>query len=268
MAERQYVTNGAHEMEERECTCGHCGHTFRARPKPRHVLLCGDSTKAEDVARVMSSNTAALCLTDPPYGVNYAERNMARDGNAAVTLAYHEGVGAEPLEALRFAPPVVLMSYPIDRHFFSLASVLASCGYEFNRELVWVKSRPLIVLGSYYNQQHEPILLLAKKGHAINANSRMTLSTVFTTEKETAHTDHPTAKPMELWKALLDNHSDPNAVVYEPFSGSGTTIIACEQLRRRCYAIEIEPRYVQVAIDRWEQFTGRKAEKLGVTLGS
>jgi DNA modification methylase len=235
------------------------GDLFELGP---HRLLCGDSTSGDAVARLMGGDTAVMCLTDPPYGVDYAERNMARDGNAAVTMAYHEGRNADPLAALRFVPPVVIMSYPIDRHFFALADRLRECDLEFRRELVWVKSRPLIVLGSYYNQQHEPILILAKRGHPLNAQTKMMLSTVFSTEKATAHAEHPTAKPIELWTALLENHSTCDDLVYEPFAGSGTTIISCEQLARKCRAIEIEPGYCQVIIDRWEAFTGQKAVKV------
>ena len=228
-----------------------------------HRLLCGDSTNADDVARVMDNIKVDLMFTDPPYGVNYAERNMARYGNPNVTLSYHEGNDALPLSVLGIIEvPIVVMTYPIDRHFFQLSDALRLNNFEFRRELVWVKSRPIICLGSYYNQQHEPILVLVKKNHPLKAQSKMKLSTVFQTEKAQAHEHHPTAKPIEMWTELLKQHSRESEVIFEPFAGSGTTLIAAEQLSRRCYAIEIEPTYCQVTIDRWEAFTGEKATKV------
>lgn len=224
-----------------------------------HRVLCGDATNGEDVARVMDGKDMSICLTDPPYGVNYAERNMARHGNRGVLRPYQEGNGAEPLAFMSHCTSdVIVMTYLIDRHFFALAERIKSSGFEFNRELVWVKSSPVFVLGSAYSQQHEPIMLLVRKGRPMRANTPKNASTVFEIEKPVVHEEHPTARPITLWCQLLVNHSKGGALVFDPFLGSGTTLIAAEQLGRKCCGLEIAPLYVDVCCERWANLTGRQ----------
>jgi len=228
-----------------------------------HRLLCGDSTKAEDVARVLAGVEINATITDPPYAVNYDRSQRERGGNASVHAPYHEGDKADDVLAFLGHLPsdVLVMTFPVDRHFFALASALLAAGLDVRKECVWVKDSFSFWPGAQYQQQHEPILVCARKGRPVNSAVPANQSTVFQFARPKAHDQHPTAKPAELFCALVKFHAPET--VYEPFCGSGTTIIACEQLARRCYALEIEPRYVQVAIDRWEAFTGRKAEKVG-----
>jgi len=123
--------------------------------------------------------------------------------------------------------------------------------------MVWVKDS--MVLGhSEYHYRHEPILFGWKPGERYK-NSDRTRTTVWEFDRPKASREHPTMKPIEMWCYGIYNHTDKGDIVYEPFSGSGTTIIACEKMNRKCRAIELEPKYVDVAVKRWEDVTGKKA---------
>jgi site-specific DNA-methyltransferase (adenine-specific) len=142
-------------------------------------------------------------------------------------------------------------------------------GWQLHQELVWVKDT--MVLGhSDYHYQHEPILYGWTKGPGRSGRGKHegtrwygphNAVSVFDIPRPKASLDHPTGKPVELVLGMLANSTAQSQAVYEPFSGSGTTIIAAEQLGRRCYAMEIDPRYVQVAIERWQAFTGKEAQR-------
>jgi DNA modification methylase len=153
------------------------------------------------------------------------------------------------------------MTYPVDRHFFALADALRATQMEVRKELVWVKDRFSFWPGAQYQQRHEPILVCARVGRPVGSDVPANESTVLEVPAPKAHDLHATAKPIDLWSRLVKYHVPVGEIVYDPFTGSGTTIIAAEQLGRRCFAIEIEPRYVDVAIRRWEEHAGRKAEK-------
>ena len=245
-----------------DCTCGHCGHTFRAAPEPVHRLFCGDSTRQQDVDRLMNGRRAALCLTDPPYSVNYDKSHEQRGGKADVHGAYQEAA-IDPSQLLTFMAlvpaDVMIWSYPLDRHFHALSEAYRTHGWEFKKELVWVKDSFSFWMSAKYQQKHEPIMLAVRAGCPIGGAVPANATTVFEYPRPKAHELHPTAKPIGLWAEFIVNHAPPGEIVYEPFSGSGTTIIASEQLGRRCFAIEISPSYVDVAVSRWEQLTGKKA---------
>src|ERR1035437_4403480 len=111
--------------EIQSCRCAHCGHAFKAAPMPKHRILCGDSTKAADVTRVMDGEAAAATVTDPPYSVGYDRSDAERGGNPAAHAPYHVPDVASVLPFLKFLPSdVLVMSYPVDRHFFALADAL------------------------------------------------------------------------------------------------------------------------------------------------
>jgi DNA modification methylase len=229
-----------------------------------HRLLCGDATKAEDVVQLMGDETAELCLTDPPYSVNYDKSQEQRGGNIKVHSAYKEA-DIDPEDLLRFMSlvpsDVMIWSYPIDRHFIALANAYAAYGWEFKKELVWVKDSFSFWMSAKYQQKHEPIMLAVRKGRPIGGNVPANATTVLEYPRPKAHAMHPTAKPIGLWSEFVTNHTEPGNLIYEPFSGSGTTIIAAEQLGRKCYGMEISPAYCDVIVHRWENFTGKKAER-------
>ena len=233
----------------------------------RHRLICGDSTNREVVDRLLAGVTPTLTLTDPPYGVNYSLSFSKREGghDAGEQTAYKETSDPSALLSgfLNANPSgLVVMTFPVDRHLFALASALKSAGFVSVRELVWVKDSPTFHPGATYQQQHEPILVCRRANVRFPQSVPSDAKTVMQTARTTSHKDHPTEKPQSVWIPLLEWHSMIGDVVYEPFSGSGSTIMTCEQINRSAMAIELEPRFVQVAIDRWEAFTGLKAVKV------
>jgi len=209
-----------------------------------HRLLCGDSTKAEDVARVMDGAKADLCVTDPPYGVGY-QYESHDDGDMT---AYWKLVD-EAFNLARGVSPVVLITVG-NKH-----NTEWFVKYQPNAFCVWFDKTKQSPSSVSYLCKSELILLFGK------LPSRYAWDTF---EVQNPRGDglrelHTCPKPVELWVKLIEPQTHAGAVLYEPFSGSGTTIIACEQLGRKCYAIEIEPRYVDVAVARWTKFTGKKA---------
>ena len=235
-----------------------------------HRLLCGDSTKAEDVERLMAGDTAFMMVTDPPYGVKLDQswrdkalgdkamgpgnRNVvANDDKADWTETWSLFVGdvAYVWHAGKFSD-VVMAS-------------LRNAGFEICQQLIWNKS--VMVMGrSDYHFKHEPCWYAVRKGRShgwigdrkqttvIDAKSPNHIMSGSDEEK----TDHPTQKPVECMAYLMRNH---DGAVYDPFLGSGTTLIAAEQLGRKCYGMEISPAYCDVIVKRWENLTGKKATR-------
>lgn len=230
-----------------------------------HRVMCGDSTDKASVERLMDGKKAVACITDPPYSVNYDRSQEERGGNKDVHSAYHEA-DLDPMKLLNgflelVDCPLLVFSYPVDRHFFDLSDALKSNGFTLRKELVWVKDTFSFWMGAKYQQRHEPILVCSKDGllHANNVPSNQ--STVFEIPRPKKHELHPTLKPIELWEKLVMFHTDSGELVYEPFCGGGTTIIAAEKTGRICYGMELDPRYCDVILKRWEDFTGQKAIK-------
>ena len=224
-----------------------------------HRLLCGDSTNADDVARLVGGCNVGMCLTDPPYGVDYTVSFSKQEGGTELgtQAAYEESTGAEALDFLSHAPcRVVVMTYPVDRHLFKLASCLESAGFDSIRELIWLKQKASFHPGATFQQKHEPVLLCRKGGAKMPDIE--TMPTIIQCDSPSAHDTHPTAKPVRLWSELLAWY--PGAV-FDPFLGSGTTIIAAEQLGRKCYGLEISPVFCDVIVQRWENMTGKKAKR-------
>ncbi len=236
-----------------------------------HRLLCGDATKREDVERLMGEKRLSLVWTDPPYGVRYAEKNEflnavapgnrnqtpieGDDGDEAwtetlvqdaLTLACDYGLSGAAVYVA--SPP----GTPLP-HF--IAAVAAS-GFQFRHSLAWVKNQ--FVLGRCdYHYRHEIILYGWKEGpHFFRDNHSQ--DSVFEVDKPRSSAWHPVMKPVELIRRMVENSSRPAEIVYDPFLGAGATLIACEELARACYALEIEPRYCDVVLARWSQATGRE----------
>lgn len=236
-----------------------------------HRLLCGDSTDPGDVAG-LSNETLADCLwTDPPYGVAYegkTEQHL-RIRNDDPETSDDVIAGAFRLAPLAPSSPFYV-SAPAGPRSAAFRAAIASVGWRLHQELVWVKGT--IVLGhSDYQYGHEPILYGYTPGSGRPGRGRHPgshwygdngESSVLEYPKPAANRDHPTAKPVGLVAQCLRNSTRPGDLVFEPFAGSGTTLIAAEQLGRRCHAMEIDARYAQVTIERWQAFTGRQGVKL------
>ncbi len=227
----------------------------------RHRLVCGDSTDAATVERLLAGVKPHLMVTDPPYGVEYdpAWRNQALAGsNTARTGKVLNDHRADWREAWALFPGDVAYVWHGALHATTVAESLVACGFDIRAQIVWAKDR--LVLGrGHYHWQHEPCWYAVRgTGHWMGDRKQTTLWQIASTGQD-AETVHGTQKPVECMRRPIENNSSPGQAVYEPFSGSGTTLIAAEMTGRACYAMELSPAYVDVAVLRWEAFTGQEA---------
>jgi site-specific DNA-methyltransferase (adenine-specific) len=226
--------------------------------------MCGDSTSAEDVGRLMNGKKADLLLTDPPYGVSYVGKTkdaLTIENDALTEEGLEELIrGAFSLAETHCRPGAYwYATVPAGPLHLLFADDWKARGI-LRQIMVWVKDS--MVLGhSEYHYQHEPILFGWMSGERYK-NPDRTRTTVWECPRPKASREHPTMKPVALWARAIQDGSREGDLVFDPFLGSGTTLIACEQLGRTCYGMEISPQYCQVIIDRWEKLTGQKAEKV------
>ena len=228
-----------------------------------HRLLCGDSTKREDVERVMGGEKLQLVWTDPPYGVSYGAKNKFLNaispGNRIQTPIENDQLTEEQTEdlcrkALLLACEFGLLgaalyvACPAGTQLPHFIAAVASSGFQFKHSLVWVKNQ--FVLGRCdYHYKHEIILYGWKEGaHFWNGDHSQ--DSVFLVDKPHVSDLHPTTKPVELVEPMIRNSSKEGDVVYDPFLGSGTTMVASHRLGRRCFGIEIDPGYCGVVLER------------------
>lgn len=228
-----------------------------------HRLLCGDSTNAADVSRVVDGARPALMVTDPPYGVEYDPAWRARAGvnlNTQKLGAVTNDDRADWTDAWRLFPGEVAYVWHGGLKSSVVQTSLEQVGFAVRAQIIWAKDRLALSRGDYH-WQHEPCWYAVREGATGQRTDDRTQSTLWTipARDDDGH-GHGTQKPVECMRRPMQNHVATD--VYEPFAGSGTTLIAAEQLGRRCFAIEIEPRYVQIAIDRWEAFTGRASTQI------
>jgi DNA modification methylase len=227
----------------------------------KHRLVCGDCTDALVVDMALAGATPHLMVTDPPYGVNYdpSWRNSVGAGSkgAALGVVLNDD-RADWREAWALFPGAVAYVWHDGLHAATVADSLKASKFGLRAQIVWVKTRPAFSRGAYH-WQHEPALYAVKKGETAHWAGDRKQSTVWRIEHIKNDTGHSTQKPVECMKRPIENNSSPGQAVYEPFSGSGTTIIAAEMTGRCCHAIELSPAYVDVAIKRWQNFTGKAA---------
>ena len=201
-------------------------------------------------------------VTDPPYGVEYDAAWRARVGvnlNADKLGKVLNDDRADWREAWALFPGVVAYVWHAARFTSQVLDSLAACGFEHRAMIIWAKDRFALGRGDYH-WQHEPAWYVVKKGATGHYNGARNQSTLWAIKaREDGGHGHGTQKPIECMKRPIENNSVAGDGVYEPFSGSGTTIIAAEQTGRRCYAMELSPQYVDVAVRRWQQFTGKRA---------
>ena len=241
-----------------------------------HRLLCGDSTEAADIERLMDGSLADLVWTDPPYGVAVASRVGTRARSSAEARAEggagirNDEVDVEALTALLRASLGLALQYtrpgaawyvtaPHGPIGLAFSVVLADLGV-WRHSLVWVKDS-LVLSRMDYHYRHEPIYYGWTPGAAHHAVPSRDQDSVWEIPRPKRSLEHPTMKPVELVQRAIENSSAAGDLVLDPFAGSGTTLIAAEITGRRCFAMELEPQFVQVAIERWEAFTGLQAER-------
>jgi len=220
-----------------------------------HRLLCGDSTKAEAVERLMDGAKADLMLTDPPYGVDY--EGITNDDAAGLPKLL---AGAFQNADAIMQPGACYYVCHSDVHAYEFVGAIRSVEWKQARPAVvlWIKDRFVLGRGDYHSQS-EPILYGWKKGAAHHAVADRSQSNVWEFPRPALADGHPTMKPVGLFARAIQNSTNQKAIVYDPFLGSGTTLIAAEQLGRKCYGMEISPAYCDVIVNRLEALTGKKA---------
>lgn len=248
--------------------CAHCGHHFTAKPEPKHRLMCGDSTKAEDVERVMDGERAALVFTDPPYncGDRMSESLYASTNSPAMkelsTAEWDKGFDVRPfLERLgeviaEDASIYVCTSHDVAPEVWGWMAREA----DFHGFVIWVKPNPMPSLMKRHWTWGAELIAYATVGkHVFNFPDEGHALSWWELSAADGERVHPTQKPVEVPARAIRHSSAPGAVVFDGFLGSGTTLIACEKLGRKCRALEVDQKYVDVAVARWEAFTGRRA---------
>ena len=231
----------------------------------RHRLACGDSTDPATVERVLGGVRPHLMVTDPPYGVDYdpAWRNRAGLGSTQRVGKVENDHRADWREAWALFPGDVAYVWHGALHATTVAESLTACDFQIRAQVIWAKDR--LVLGrGHYHWQHEPCWYAVRgQGHWAGDRKQTTLWQIASRAQD-AETVHGTQKPVECMRRPLENNSSPGQAIYEPFSGSGTTLIAAETTGRLCHAVELSPSYVDVAVLRWQAYTGRQAYLEGV----
>jgi len=227
-----------------------------------HRLLCGDATDAAAVAQVLGGVHPTLMVTDPPYGVMYDPdwRNRAGAASTKRTGKVLNDDRADWSAAWALFPGDVAYVWHGALHATTVADSLTASGFEVRSQIIWAKER-LVLSRGHYHWQHEPCWYAVRKagtGHWNGDRKQTTLWQIASRDQDAA-TVHGTQKPVECMRRPMLNNTSPGQAVYEPFCGSGSTIIAAETTGRVCHAVELDPGYVDVAVRRWESFTGKVA---------
>lgn len=259
-----------------------------------HRLMCGDSTKPEDVQRLMQGELADLFLTDPPYNVDYEGSDGQKIKNDKMGDSAFLNFLTDAFTAANnvLRPGCAIYIWHADSEGYNFRSAFKAAGWTLRQCLIWVKNS-LVIGRQDYQWKHEPCLYGWKDGAAhyfTNSRSETTTiedeglnfekmekdqlvqllkdiysdkveTTVIHENKPARNAEHPTMKPIRLLARLIRNSSRQGQNVLDTFGGSGSTLIACEQMNRTCYTMELDPHYCDVIIARWEKLTGQKANK-------
>jgi len=236
----------------------------------KHRLMCGDSTVATNVETLLGDVEPHLMVTDPPYGVEYDAnwRNKAKRvdgtpiGASAIGKVENDG-DADWSEAWSLFPGDVAYVWHAGNKAHIVAESLEANELNIRAQIIWAKNNMVIGRGDYH-PKHEPCWYAVRKNRKGHYGGGRKQTTVWDIDKPMkSETGHSTQKPVECMKRPIENNSSPGQAVYEPFSGSGTTIIAGEMTGRAIYAMELSPAYVDVAVNRWQDFTGEQAQLEG-----
>lgn len=226
-------------------------------------MLCGDATSATDVSRLLGEVKPHLMVTDPPYGVEYdptwrakAGLNKNRDKQGIVK---NDG-RADWCEAWALFPGDVAYIWHAGRFGSVVQASIEAVGFDVRSQIIWIKDRFALSRGDYH-WQHEPCwyaVRQGKTGHYIGGRSQSTRWDI--PARDDGGHGHGTQKPVECMRRPIENNSSPGEAVYDPFLGSGTTVIAAEMGGRNCLGLEIDAAYCDVIVQRWAAFTGEKAK--------
>jgi len=234
-----------------------------------HRLLCGDATKEEDVKRLMDGKKADMVFTDPPYNVDYKGMQNSKQWDS-IANDMMSSVDFETFLIKAFTNYYNFSSFNAgcyichaDKSHKEFRNAFEQVGYEWRATIIWVKNSPAFNFAQY-KYKHEPIFYCYKKGQAVNWFGDRTQNTVWGADKERG--EHPTIKPVMLISKAIENSSPREGLVMDLFGGSGSTLIACEKLNRKCYGMEIEPKYCDVIIKRYADYADTSEEKIRETV--
>ncbi len=236
----------------------------------QHRLLVGDATVPEDVARLMGGETAHLLLTDPPYGVNYESGGKSIENDDLQNEALHDFLLAAFNNARNNMQPGApyYIWHADGESALEFRQALREAGLPVHQGLVWVKNTFVLSRQDHhwkhepclYGWQHDKCVYGWQKDRAHMWHGTRKQSTVMQFDRPTKSADHPTMKPVKLFAYQIGNSTLQGDIVLDLFAGSGTTIIACEELNRKARCMEKDGRYAAVIVRRWETMTGKKAE--------
>ena len=240
-----------------------------------HRLLVGDSTQPDDVARLFDGQAATLMATDPPYLVDYDGGAHPQSWhNRPSVKDKHWDAYVDPAAGVAFfrsfieaalphlAPHVAIYQWHAHKRQALVEAAWSACGLLVHQQLIWVKARAVLT-HSHFMWAHEPAFYGWVEGAPPLRRPPANATTVWAVD-QIGESDgiHPTQKPVELFARPIAYHTRPGDICYDPFLGSGTSLIAAERAARRCYGLEISPAYAQVCIERWQGFTGGKAVRV------
>lgn len=227
-----------------------------------HRLMCGDSTHKDDIMRLMNNQDADMLLTDPPYNVDYvgktAEALKIKNDNMDDNQFYEFLKKVFENMYIVTKEGASIYVFHADTEGINFRKAFKDAGFKLAECLIWKKD--CFVMGRQdYQWQHEPVLYGWKEGKAHYFINDRTQSTILEFDRPKQSTLHPTMKPIELIAKLIKNSSKENDIILDLFGGSGSTTIAAEQLNRKCYTMELDPKYCDVIVKRWETMTNREA---------
>lgn len=261
MKEPEEITEDDYEEEPPEVPKARVGDIYQLG---RHRLMCGDSTDVQSVQKLCQGQVDIL-LTDPPYGVDYTGKTkdaLKIQNDAKTDEALRDMLaGAFSAADAVMKPGAVFYIWHADSKSLVFRLACQMAGWEVRQVLIWAKNT--MVMGRQdYQWKHEPCLYGWKEGAGHLWASDRKQTTILEFDRPTKNKEHPTMKPVKLFDYQIQNNTKGGDVVLDLFGGSGTTIIACEQDGRCARVMELDPRYVDVIIDRWEKLTGERAVKI------
>ena len=226
-----------------------------------HRLLCGDSTIKENIELLLNGNEADMVFTDPPYNVNYEGGTKKRDKieNDKLDNFYEFLLDSFKIlyKSIKKGGSIYVCHADLERVNFTKS--FTESGFKLSSVIIWAKNNSTFGRQDYF-WKHEPILYGWNKEASHKWYGDFKQDTIWSIDRPSKNIDHPTMKPIDLIVKAIKNSSKNKQIILDTFLGSGSTLIACEKTKRVCYGMELDPHYCDVIINRWEQYTGKKAK--------